>query len=657
MFATDPDRSSDLEWRLTSRQEDEGAFVKFLVDDQYDQVFRLCLILSGDPLPARQAAQQTLATAAGKADHFSGYTSVQAWLYRLALETCIKRHSPPDQSGFLARYLHQELDLSIADTAYVLKIPESRVQAELEKTEIGEPGAGFAHQIAGQAVSLATLTPREMQQVQEHVLQLVHRDSRRRRLSARLQEAALVGAGLLLAVVIGRLAFASLKAPDATTVPAETDAIATQEILVYPDSQSQPGRSPERRIVYRAEAGDTLTSIAEITGVGLSRLLALNKIPPEKPLQPGQPVVIALATPALSLITPTPVTPVPPLEPLTLNSSPNTIRQRILDSHHSWNTLWAAADTIFYGPAGYVGPPRVERQQVWISQPDYSLTLSGKPDGEVEIAIQASAGLITGLDSRTGTRTRLNRGILVDYTQPIHELLLPTRMRTTFNEILEVVGEEMVAERPTIILDWFEVYPEVNGERKAPEWLQHMGRFWVDKITGVILRRQWFEADQPGLIVKEAVVTQLRYDLPLSNRIFDPSLPLPTRLDWYARSTPLEEGFDLQAFKPAAQSEREPLPKRTLPADLDPARSRLQFQWTSLNELDSSQPTRADLFAEGYYLGNVKFADPRSLSCKRSPDGKLIAFTEWFEEPLMEPDHCIGSTWKDWTLSTNRCPI
>jgi hypothetical protein len=342
--------------------------------------------------------------------------------------------------------------------------------------------------------------------------------------------------------------------------------------------------------------------------------------------------VIAIWTPVLSLITPTPVTPVSPPEPLSMHSDPDPIRRRILDSQHNWNTLWAEAVTIRYGPPGYIGPPKIDYQQIWISQPGYSLTLSGRPDGQVEIAIQASGGLVTTVDNRSGERTLLNRSILVNYTQPIHELLLPTRMRTNFNEILEVVGEEMVAGRPALILEWFEV-GEPGAKSPATEQLLHMGRFWVDEVTGVILRRQRFDPGQPGLIFEEVVVTQIRYDLPLSNRFFDPSQPLPTRLSYYFSGNPLEEGFNIQTFEPATQSEREPFVKQLPPADLDPARSILLFQWTSLAGLEPSRPTRADVFADGYFLGNVEFGDPRSLSCLRSLDGKMIAFTEWLEEP------------------------
>jgi hypothetical protein len=633
MNSIDPDRFSDLEWMLSSSREDEQAVIKFLVLDQYLQVLTLCQAMLQDQLAARQAAAQTLAAAVVQSDQYSGSPSAPTWIYRLAVDCCRRQEKTKTPLHCLVWLLRQEFDLPSREIAYVLETSEGKVLAELaisRKTSNADEQSGGLPEKPPTLPASFTGGSGNSKSVEDQVWQLVQSARQRRRFSARLQEAFLIGLGLILAVGLGRAAITGFTSPASPVTPTSA-VITTQEMLVYPEGQPQAGAPVERRIMYPAEAGDTLTTISEKVGIRLDRLLELNKLPPEKPLQPGQPVVIALATPALSLITPTPVTPVPPLEPLTLNSSPNTIRQRILDSHHSWNTLWAAADTIFYGPAGYVGPPRVERQQVWISQPDYSLTLSGKPDGEVEIAIQASAGLITGLDSRTGTRTRLNRGILVDYSQPIHELLLPTRMRTPFRGIIEVGAEEIISGRPTLLVDLREV--DLNSINSLDLEPIITGRFWVDRVTGVILRRQWFDPHHPDLITKEVVVTRIRYDLPLSNRFFDPTQPLPTRLFWYAISGEQDQGFASQPFDPVIQPERAPIPQRTPPAGHDLARSSLQYQWTSLADLDPSQPTRADVFADGYYLGEVLFGDPRSLSCLRSPDGKRIAFTEWFEEP------------------------
>ena len=633
MFEKDSERSSDLEWRLTSRQEDQEALVKFLVEEQFERVFRLCLLVWEDPVTARQAALQALATAAGNAYQFTGQTSAQAWLYRITLEICRSLHSPQVNKVILARYLRQKLDLPIDEISYILKVQQSRLRVEFEKTEQTGTDTGLNDQAVQQSVSLPTLTLAEEQQIEEEVLRLILHTSRHRRLSALLQEAFLLSLGLLLAVIVGRAAIGSLKAPAIPVTPSQLAVLATQEVLVYPGNRSLPGATPERQIIYFAEAGDTLTNIAKKTGTDIDTLLLLNEIPPKKPLQPGQPVVIAMVTPALSKITPTPVTPVPPMEPLSLQSSPDVIRQRILDSQQNWHTLWAEAAYIRYGPAGYIGPPEVDRQQAWISQPDYSLTLSGNPVGDVESAIQASGGIITSLDAQSGSLSRLESGILVTYTKPIHEILLPTRMRTNFNEVLTVHGEDTVAGRATLVVDWFEIDPEAKtGGNQDVRLMLNQGRFWVDRTTGVILHRQWFDPDQPDLVVKEIVVKQIAYDIPIPNRFFDPQRELPARLYQDPGGDPLPLGYYPSTdWQPASQ--RQSLPHQPPPADFDPAASEITFQWTNLQELKPYQSTRADVFAGGYYLGNVQFGDPRSLSCQRSPDGKRIAFTEWLEVP------------------------
>jgi dipeptidyl aminopeptidase/acylaminoacyl peptidase len=53
----------------------------------------------------------------------------------------------------------------------------------------------------------------------------------------------------------------------------------------------------------------------------------------------------------------------------------------------------------------------------------------------------------------------------------------------------------------------------------------------------------------------------------------------------------------------------------------------LEIHWTNLVRFDPGGKTTADIFADGYFLGNVEFVEPEQLRCTRSPDGYRIAFS------------------------------
>ena len=53
-----------------------------------------------------------------------------------------------------------------------------------------------------------------------------------------------------------------------------------------------PAFAPDQCIVYRAEEGDTIASVARIFGLGPAFLAEANGLHPHAPLQPGQSILI-----------------------------------------------------------------------------------------------------------------------------------------------------------------------------------------------------------------------------------------------------------------------------------------------------------------------------------------------------------------------------
>jgi hypothetical protein len=570
---------------LQNGQTSDQALIDFIIEDQYRQVHRLCLLLLSDPTLAKQASCTALATAVTNAHTYPGHPSAPAWLYRIAVQICRRLQATPPPTSILCWFFQRGLGLIANEISYVLAIPEPEARAYLENFVSSTSPASASH---GESLTLATdsipaipiLSQEEHDQIKAKVHRLVVGSHQRKRLSLRIQEIALVCAGIFLAILLGRAASAFLPAlPD--------------------QSNTTLGTRPPQALQNNSEVGSHSPDT-------------------------NDPVLFA----------PTPVTPVPPLEPLTPTSEPGAIRQRILSSRQNWHTLWADALDIYYGPPGYIGPPKVTRQQVWISQPNLSLSLSGEADGDVYQVFLGNAGWVNALNYVTGERLRYGHNTLLGYNIPLHDLLLPTRLFATFEGLFEIAGWETLSGRKTLVMDWFTIDPS-DARKDSPNNGQprYQGRFWVDTTTGVILRRQWFDRERPGLLTREVIVTQIAFDVNIPNRLFDPSWSLPNHLAKNVNGEPIvqENNRTLQNWNTGPG--RQPLNHNPAPPDFDPAQSRLVFQWTQLADFDSVDTTQADVFASGFYLGSVAFGNPSRVACNRSPDGRLIAFTEWQEGP------------------------
>lgn len=87
------------------------------------------------------------------------------------------------------------------------------------------------------------------------------------------------------------------------------------------------------------------------------------------------------------------------------------------------------------------------------------------------------------------------------------------------------------------------------------------------------------------------------------------------------------------------QGQRTPYPKFYPSESFDPSRSELKFNWSQPPSAASLQPflvrnrpaddsgeiVPVDVFADAYYLGQVGL-NPWSITCDRSPDGRILAF-------------------------------
>jgi DNA-directed RNA polymerase specialized sigma24 family protein len=573
--------SSDLEWMLLSGQVEEATLVSRLVNEEFANLYRLALSILEDPDTARAAAREAISQAVLNAHRYDGQVGVQTWLYSLTREACQTRLAAHEDPG------HAITEFSPGDLQQVA----AEIQAGIEKRRQGLKRWKVIQQIVLVAVASALVIFAAMT-IDVHTPTPQPPTARPRN------------------VVVTRMVYVQpAQAPTATGTP-----------------------FPERAILYEAEPGDTLEKISGRVGVDAEILSSLNAIPPDQELDPGQKVMIGIGAPPLAMITPTPVTPAPSLEPLTTESSYQEILQRVDESKSNWHTLWADAVEIDYGPNGFIGPPQIKRNQVWISQPWYSLLLIGDSNERVSQAWRRVSDKVYSGDLETGKRTLSNSGTL-GFAEVVNGMLYPDRYifgpvdRSRFppEGEMENLGAEQIAGRQSLAFDWY--YDNPYDQSSQP---YHLGRFWVDTSTGVITRWQQFIQGHPELLLKDIVILDIAFDVDFSNALFDQHQSFPTKFALDYRGTPEPPGATFSIPPELVLTGRTPLPKISPPPGFDPSQSPLTFEWSDTSALDSDRSTQADLFAGDYYLGRIEFVHPdNSVLCDRSPDGAWLAYSEW----------------------------
>ncbi|HVN54242.1 MAG TPA: hypothetical protein VMT46_07920 [Anaerolineaceae bacterium] len=361
-----------------------------------------------------------------------------------------------------------------------------------------------------------------------------------------------------------------------------------------------------------------------------NQLLPRPSVPPLP--RPTPAVIQITATPRVLLPMPAPFEELHPLKPL-LGSASTTqeILQRMVESRKLWSTLWADAQIVYYGPPGYIGPPQVYRNQVWLRQLGrQSLFLTGDYSGSPDSVFISYVGMQIGRDfsSKPGgldlietdgkTFPMIHLADLdLDSNQLLRgyylgDLIFPDR-DSFWKGILIPVGEESVAGRSAILAEW---YPP-NG--------QGFISLSIDAQTGLILHWRQFHPQQGDLISFDILITRLKLDPLIPRDVFNIEQYRQEKLEWGNIWVPQAQANQRLRYLPITDVQRESLTPIPPPAGFDPSLYRLTFDWLA----DPLKPERAgsqvNLYAAIYSLGQVNVGSPWGLACTRSPDGSLVA--------------------------------
>jgi hypothetical protein len=203
-------------------------------------------------------------------------------------------------------------------------------------------------------------------------------------------------------------------------------------------------------------------------------------------------------------------TPEPPVEPLNSWSLDEEIRERLEESWALWKTLWVDAVIT----TTYDGEVRYTREQVWLQQPDKGLWLSGPLDGSPRDIRITSEGLSAIYDLEKSALREFDHPKLVPSL--LNKMVFPSWSIALRKGTFEAIRREEVAGRMALVVDYTNVEKQVSD------------RFWIDTVTGVILR--WaISAFKLGIrgVTQEVEFTAIAYDAKFTEGLFDPLLPPP----------------------------------------------------------------------------------------------------------------------------------
>ncbi len=308
--------------------------------------------------------------------------------------------------------------------------------------------------------------------------------------------------------------------------------------------------------------------------------------------------------------TPAPMTPTAgpgSQTPLSLQSSPEEIRQRILDP--AWETLWAQGEASVYSPNGLQQNTYV---QGWLERPGAGRVLTTDPlfgslgftlDMDPRWVWVSDGSSLTLFDQRSGqfdpsAATKEWVSHPLEASGETIGMLFPSYLALRSEE-LQVVEMSAQAGRPALVVDWAKY------------------RLWVDAKTGVLLRQQTRAED--GEVSSDIALQAVLYDLPLPAGLLNPQDLGGTRFE----------------APPAAL----PTPEANLPAQPAPDSPPLKVVFQAITpqgvELFVASDTGADL---------VQLTHDQSLDVEPAcaPDGSRIAFSALREGQkdidLIDPD-------------------
>ncbi len=314
-----------------------------------------------------------------------------------------------------------------------------------------------------------------------------------------------------------------------------------------------------------------------------------------------------------------------PTEPLTLNSTSDEIRERILSSTQYWDTMWAEVIVTFHGPGSYKGPPEQERHQYWIDPKRGGMLVSGPLDGFPNFVerFDLPASMDDG-DRIMSSEIYAQIGSIVPWFILNFEtvLELPFALNymagSTFSQGWEFIRYSPVGEIP------WAVHQALIFDLITDSGIT-IGQVYLEPETGIALREQFYEPGSNRNTIIESSLIDLKFNQPMPNLWKGPDSALRSKPLFLPGSNIDTDEFNSEpASMPFARSSA-----GIAPLNIDASLSKLSFYSSSSPDESEDGFTTYGIFADDLYLGEIDLINPLEMICDRSPSGKRIAFATW----------------------------
>jgi hypothetical protein len=210
------------------------------------------------------------------------------------------------------------------------------------------------------------------------------------------------------------------------------------------------------------------------------------------------------------------------------------VQQLLLTSHNRWKTLVANYSVTTYPTPGQTADADLKTNQIWISQPAMFKVMIGSPQGN-DIVVTTSDG-VTIADSQGNlspvpayffepfnppnypSDTVYLHPVAGYLGTPVSDLIFPAGLAQRGGEY-RITGNEIVAGREARVVEW----------GREPGTL--IDRFWIDNLTGIILRQQNYGKQSSGSPFMDIQATSILIDGDISAETFDLAqmpTPVPT---------------------------------------------------------------------------------------------------------------------------------
>jgi DNA-directed RNA polymerase specialized sigma24 family protein len=678
MLGQAPEISETLEWMLQSRQVGVDTLVKTLIQEQYSHVYRFVssIIDSKDSRSCEEITEQIISAAIEDSPGYQGDMNVNAWLCRKSIAVLRKRGDPPCKNPAKMMDIQAGSDLDIPSQGvvnwYAGLTYEMRVivtlfflfdfspyqiavvvgTQEAEVAQMLEYSKGYAA-LSGdeskntvfkdldikcalaQSWPIVVLDGSTEKKVAQRILDKLRAKDKRKRHMVFFSEAFLAILAIFFVISLGGLIGRFTPQPTPEIIYETRMVNHIVNVTPTPGPTQLPRPFPDKAIIYEAIGGETLHDIADKIYFNAQILAALNHLPANQPLKAGQQVMIGISDslvimPTMSGPGSTPKAPAPLPAALTIESDEAVIKQRITSSIKNWQTLWADALVIQYGPPGYVGEPDYRRQQIWIDQPYFHYLLDGENGGDANFAYSAVGGWENLLNIQTGDLLSNLGPQELHFHPALEEMLFNTEFEGGIPGEIEIIGQDMIADREVLILERYAAEESLRGsgfEDQQQKVLQ--GRYWIDMHLGSVLRAQKFTGNSANQLFQETIISEIIFNIPIPRRLYDRSQYLQTYFAEDHTGDYVHEPIAIPADVVVPRQVEGDNQYQPPSQDFEVRNSYLEFYWTSLNRFSPERGTKVDLFGDGYFLGEIEFAEPEQLVCTRSPDGEKIAFSSW----------------------------